>query len=347
MKKIKKIDEASPLPNLRALIRWYEKNKRLLPWRNKIRRSAYTILVSEFMLQQTTVNAVIPYYEKFIKKFKTLKALAITPLEEVLPFWSGLGYYSRIKNLHKSARLIHKKKYFPKTYKELLDLPGFGPYTSRAVSSLAFNEKIGVLDANVIRVITRFLGFKKIWWNTSGRKILQNEVDKWMETYPSSVVNQALMELGALICKARKPFCLVCPLKKNCQAFEFQQTDIIPLAKKQNKKEIWLYQPIVLTQKNQIALMPHHPLPVLKNYPAFPGKAFKRDKAPNQYDFIHSITHHIIYVSLSQSLTLKKNLRKDKFPKKPLLWVKKTELKKQNPSSLLQKILSHKARSPV
>ncbi len=345
LKKVKKTDGAGPAPNLRELIKWYEKHKRPLPWRNK--KGAYTILVSEFMLQQTTVNTVIPYYEKFIKKFNTLKVLAKASLEEVLPYWSGLGYYSRIKNLHKSVRLIHEKKYFPKTYKELLKFPGFGPYTSRAVSSLAFNEKTGVLDANVIRVITRFLGFKKIWWNTAGKKVLQNEVDRWMEKYPSSVVNQALMELGAIVCKARNPLCLICPLKKNCKAFRQEQTDIIPIAKKQNKKEILFYQPVILTKKNQIALAQNHPLPVLKNYPAFPGRALKKNKAPAQYDFIHSITHYTIYVSLSKSFTLKQLSRAGKFQQKNLLWVKTKELKKQNPSSLLQKILSHKGFSSV
>ena len=124
------------------------------------------------MLQQTTVNAVIPYYKRFIEKFKTLESLAQTPLEEVIPYWAGLGYYSRVKNLHKASKMIYEKKSFPKTYKELLTFPGFGPYTARAVSALAFNEKTGVLDANVIRVLSRYTGFKDTWWSASGLSLI-------------------------------------------------------------------------------------------------------------------------------------------------------------------------------
>ena len=217
------------------LIKWYQKNQRPLPWRKT--KDPYKIWVSEVMLQQTTCRAVIPYYNKFIKKFKNLKDLASAPLAEVLSYWSGLGYYSRAKNLHKSAGLIYAQKFFPNTYKELLKLPGLGPYTARAVSSLAFNEKAAVLDANVIRVMARITGFQKAWWNSEGTNFLQKQADKWVERYPSSLMNQALMELGALICTAQKPACLVCPVQKNCKAFAKGLTNKIPMPKKKNKKK--------------------------------------------------------------------------------------------------------------
>ena len=285
------------------------------------------------MLQQTTVNTVIPYYEKFIKKFKNMAALAKAQLEEVIPYWSGLGYYSRVKNLHKSAQIIHAKKYFPKTYKELLKLPGFGPYTARAVSSLAFDEKTGVLDANVIRVLTRYLGFKKAWWNKKAREILQKKVDQWMIKNPPDILNQALMELGSLVCTAQKPLCLICPLKKNCQSFKNDQTHLIPLKKKQKKKEIWLWKPFIFMKKNQIALTKNHFLPVLKNYPLFPGPAIKRKTPPKHYDFIHSITHYTIYVLITKNTP---------FPIQPVSWIKTKDLQRKNPSSLVQKILHYK-----
>ncbi len=319
-----------------SLTKWYRKNKRPLPWRKK-KKNPYHIWVSEVMLQQTTVNAVIPYYEKFIKKFSTLKSLAKTPLPEVLPYWSGLGYYSRVKNLHKSAKIIHEKKYFPKTYKELMKLPGFGPYTARAVSSLAFEETVGVLDANVIRVLCRYLGFKKAWWKTKEKNFLQKEVDKWTTNTSSSLINQALMELGSLICTVKKPLCLACPLNKNCKAFKKNQISLIPLKKKKKEKEIWFWKPIVLFQKNKIALINNHSLPVLKNYPLLPGKAVKRKNPPTRYDFIHSITHHNIYILTSKKKSLSlKNLSEQNF-----LWSYTKDLHKQNPSSLLQKVLSY------
>ncbi len=318
------------------LIKWYEKNKRPFPWRKKRAQTPYTIWVSEVMLQQTTTNTVIPYYERFIKKFKTLESLAQTPLEEVLPYWSGLGYYSRIKNLHKSACRIYAQKHFPQTYKKLLTLPGFGPYTARAVSSLAFDEKTGVLDANSIRVMTRYLGFKKAWWEKKNRSILQQTADQWTMKHPPSTMNQALMELGSLVCTAGNPLCLVCPLRQNCQAFKHNQTDKIPLLKKKKKKEIWFYQPVIFIKKNFTGLMQKHPLPVLKNYPLFPGKAVKRNTRPDRYHFVHSITHHNIYVLVSLASIWKESEVKD------ALWVKTKEIQKQNPSSLIQKILTIK-----
>ena len=346
------------------LIKWYKKNKRPLPWRTK-KKNPYRIWVSEVMLQQTTVNTVIPYYEKFIKKFKTLESLANTPLEEVMPYWSGLGYYSRLKNLHKSAKMMSQKKYFPRTYCKLLKLPGFGPYTARAVSSLAFNEKTGVLDANVIRVLSRYLNFKKPWWDKKGREILQQEVDKWMIKHPSSILNQALMELGALVCTVKKPLCPACPLKKNCKALKYNQIHLLPLKKEKKVKEIWLWQPLMLInqtdqecassdlrfpvrekknpskninklsiKENKIAVTYNHSLPVLKNYPLFPGKAVKRTKPPKRYDFIHSITHHTIYVLIS---------KKSPSPSLPkILWITIKNLPKKNPSSLIRKTLSIK-----
>ena len=318
---------------LNSLIKWYEQNKRDLPWR-KTKKNPYHIWVSEVMLQQTTVNTVIPYYEKFIKKFNTLKALAETPLEEVIPYWSGLGYYSRVKNMHKAAQIIYKQKSFPKTYKELLKLPGFGPYTARAVSSLAFDEKTGVLDANVIRVLTRYLGFKKAWWNKPARDFLQKEVDKWMLKHPPSILNQALMELGSLVCTAQKPLCFICPIKKKCQGFNLNQVHLIPLKKTKKGKEIWLWQPDIHIKKNKIALTDNHSLPVLKSYPLFPGKATKRNTPPKKYNFIHSITHHAIYVLLSEKVS---------HTKQPVLWVNIKNLQKKTPSSLIQKILKYKA----
>ena len=331
MSLIKKNNSKNLLP-VSKLIKWYQKNQRPLPWRNT--KSPYHILVSEVMLQQTTVTTVIPYYKKFIQKFKTLKSLSHTPLKEVLPYWSGLGYYSRIKNLHKTAQIIQAKKHFPKTYKELLKLPGLGSYTARAVSSLAFDEKVGVLDANVIRVLARFYRLKKPWWKNPGRNFLQQSANEWVKDHSSALVNQALMELGSLVCTPLKPACLICPLRKYCQGF--QHNEVYLIQKKKPKKQIWYWKPELFFKDRHIALVNDHTLPVLKNYPMFPGKATRRSTPPKKYDFVHSITHHLIYVSCDQ----KQKLYKRRLSLPPaVLWTKVTQLSEKNPSSLIKKIL--------
>ncbi len=195
----------------RNLINWYLENQRLLPWR--MDRDPYKIWISEVMLQQTTVAAVIPYFEKFIQKFPTVQILASSKLEDVYEFWAGLGYYSRARNIHASAKILAISG-FAKTHTELIKLPGFGPYTSRAVSSLAFNESVGVLDGNVIRVLSRVFAIKSEWWKPLHRIQLQNYSDQLAKYGESANLNQGLMELGATVCTPQKPLCPICPWKK-------------------------------------------------------------------------------------------------------------------------------------
>ncbi|MCX7978023.1 MAG: A/G-specific adenine glycosylase, partial [Bdellovibrionaceae bacterium] len=174
----------------RELLRWYSLNKRPLPWRAQ--RDPYAIWLSEVMLQQTTVAAVLPYWQKFIERFPTVQDLATAPLSEVLALWSGLGYYSRAKLLHQSAKkLAHTG--FPKTWSELIQLPGFGPYTARALSSIAFAEPVGVVDGNVIRFLCRLTGQKIPWWQSAGRSRIQNLSDKLASMGQPGETNQAVM----------------------------------------------------------------------------------------------------------------------------------------------------------
>ena len=313
--------------NQKKLLQWYKENKRVLPWRES--NNPYHIWVSEVMLQQTTVSAVIPYYRAFIKRFGTLKKLAQTPIKEVLPYWSGLGYYNRIKNLHSSARMIDKQKHFPRKYKKLLKLPGFGPYTARAVTSFAFNEQTGVLDTNIIRVLSRYYALQTSWWKTTERKKLQKLADKWVENVASSTMNQALMELGALICTNKGPQCSLCPLNKSCQAYKTKTVHLIPKKKTKKKKEIWLWTPQVIFKNNKVLLTQKHSCPFLKKSWLFPGSTQKKNTVPKKYDLRHSITHHDIFICLSHKK--KTNVLGQ--------WYSIHDLKKINPSSLLQKIL--------
>ncbi|MCB0410907.1 MAG: A/G-specific adenine glycosylase, partial [Bdellovibrionales bacterium] len=158
----------------RTLVEWFKTNHRPLPWR--VNRDPYRIWISEVMLQQTTSRAVQPFFERFLKRFPNLKSLSQAKIEDVYEVWAGLGYYSRARNLLKTAQILGRTG-FPKTFEELLKLPGLGPYTARSISSLAFEQRVGVLDGNVIRVLSRLSGEAISWWTTEGRTKLQGWAD--------------------------------------------------------------------------------------------------------------------------------------------------------------------------
>lgn len=311
----------------KQLTQWYKKNNRPLPWREN--KNPYRIWLSEVMLQQTTVVAVIPYFEKFLKKFPTVQDLAKAPENEVLEAWAGLGYYSRARNLHKAAKALAENG-FPQTAGELLELPGFGPYTSRAVASIAFGEKVGVLDGNVIRVLSRRYGLKLEWWNNKGREQLQNLSDELASLGQSDVVNQGLMELGATVCTPQKVTCMLCPWAANCVAREKNLVEKLPLKKPRKESEVWVWKPHVAIKDRKVALVKNDYAPFLKGQMIFPGEISMEKNKPKAYDAKHNITHHDIFIQISQRKSIAgKNVE----------WVDLKELKKVNPSSLLQKVL--------
>lgn len=311
----------------KQLTQWYKKNQRALPWRSN--KDPYRIWLSEVMLQQTTVVAVIPYFEKFISQFPTVQDLADAPENEVLEAWAGLGYYSRARNLHKAAKALATFG-FPQTAADLLNLPGFGPYTSRAVASIAFGEKVGVLDGNVIRVLSRRYGLKLEWWNRQGRDHLQKISNDLAELGQADVVNQGLMELGATVCTPQKVTCILCPWASNCVSREKQLIETLPLKKPRKESEVWVWNPIVAVKDEKVALIKNDYAPFLKGQMIFPGEISKEKNKPKAYDVKHNITHHDIFVQIS--------LRKS-IPGKNIAWVNLKDLKKVNPSSLLQKVL--------
>ena len=311
----------------KQLLQWYKKNKRDLPWRAN--KDPYSIWLSEVMLQQTTVVAVIPYYEKFLKKFPTVKDLAKASEHDVLEAWAGLGYYSRARNLHKAAKALAKNG-FPQTAAELLELPGFGPYTSRAVASIAFGEKVGVLDGNVIRVLSRRYGLKLEWWNNNARQELQNLSDQLASLGQADEINQGLMELGATVCTPQKVMCMLCPWSADCVAREKDCVDVLPLKKPRKESEVWIWKPLVAIKNQKVALIKNDYAPFLKGQMIFPGEISQEKNKPKAYDAKHNITHHNIFIQVTRKKTLAgANVE----------WVDLKELKKVNPSSLLQKVL--------
>jgi A/G-specific adenine glycosylase len=291
------------------------------------------------MLQQTTVTAVIPYYEKFLKRFPTVHSLASAPLEDVLEMWAGLGYYSRARNLHKAAQALAENG-FPKTAEELLKLPGFGPYTSRAVASLAFDEPVGVLDGNVIRVLTRVYGWHLDWWQPKHRPQLQTASDEIAKPGPSHFLNQGLMELGATICTPQSPTCMLCPWQKFCVAFETDQIPELPRKRPRKQSEVWVWTAQVYQKGDKVALIPNHYAPFLKGQLIFPGSIKQQNQKPKTFDLKHGITHHDIYIRIEKSAEkpIKSNV-------KELQWITVKDIKKVSPSNLLQKVLQQVLQS--
>ena len=203
-----------------TLLHWYRRNKRSLPWRDRQPVDPYAVWVSEIMLQQTRVEAVIPYYDKWMKLFPTVRALAAASEREVLNAWEGLGYYSRARNLHKAAMIVAEQYggELPRDLEELGRLPGIGRYTLGAIASIAFGLDVPALDGNIKRVYARVFDLSAPVDTPFGEKLLWELAEKQLPKQEAGDYNQALMDLGATICIPKNPRCLICPLMKICQA---------------------------------------------------------------------------------------------------------------------------------
>ncbi len=315
---------------------WYLDNKRPLPWRKS--KDPYKIWISEIMLQQTTSKAVIPFFERFTKKFPTVNSLAKAKIEDVYEVWSGLGYYSRARNIHKAAKLIVDNKSFPNTYEQLLELPGIGPYTSRAIASIAFSQPVGVLDGNVIRVLSRKHNLAFEWWKTKERNFLQDLSDSYMKGKSPADMNQALMELGATLCKPLNPSCLLCPWLKTCSAQKNNTIEELPLVKPKAAKKILLWTVEIPQKKStKIVLVKNQYAPFLKNQWLVPGSIKVCKTRPKTYDLKHNITKYDIYVQI-KSNSLKQI--ETKYKNSEIIKTIKADVKKLNPSSVIQKIIN-------
>jgi A/G-specific adenine glycosylase len=231
----------------RKLLGWFAHAQRDLPWRRT--KDPYRVWLSEIMLQQTRVKAVIPYYENFVKHFPNVRALAEAPQEEVLRRWAGLGYYSRAKNLQKAAQEIVAKhaSRFPDTREEALELPGIGGYTAAAILSIAYQKELAVLDGNVARVLARLGAVTGDLRNGNRWKNLQATADRLLAAHAPGDWNQAMMELGATICTPRLPQCLLCPVSELCQARKLGLSEVIPEKRKKRANEEITLAALVLT----------------------------------------------------------------------------------------------------
>ncbi|WP_139958960.1 A/G-specific adenine glycosylase [Flavicella sediminum] len=214
---------------------WYLGNKRDLPWRKN--KEAYQVWLSEIILQQTRVAQGMSYYFKFLEAFPTVNDLANAPEEEVLKLWQGLGYYSRARNLHFSAKYIVSdlKGVFPKSYKELLALKGVGDYTASAVASICYNEEVAVVDGNVYRVLSRCFGISTAINSSKGIKQFKELAQELLPAKTPGNYNQALMDFGSLQCKPANPLCETCPLNDICIAYASNKITELPFKEKKIK----------------------------------------------------------------------------------------------------------------
>ncbi|MEJ8758545.1 A/G-specific adenine glycosylase [Pontibacter sp. H259] len=215
-----------------TLITWYNRHKRNLPWRTTT--DPYFIWLSEVILQQTRVNQGLPYYNKFTEAYPTIQALAAAPEDEVMRLWQGLGYYSRARNMHHTAKQIVTEfgGIFPDNYNDLLKLKGVGSYTAAAIAAFAFKEKVAVLDGNVFRVLARVFGISEDIAVPSSRKVFQEQADQLVPADEPDTYNQAIMEFGAIQCTPIMPDCLFCPLQQSCFAFTHGLVQELPVKSK-------------------------------------------------------------------------------------------------------------------
>lgn len=217
------------------LVQWYLKNKRELPWRGTT--NAYIIWLSEIILQQTRVEQGLPYFYRFIEKYPDVISFAAADEDDILKLWQGLGYYSRGRNMLKTARMINELYggTFPEKYEQLIKLKGIGAYTASAISSFSAGEARAVVDGNVYRVLARYFGIYEPVNGTNGKKAFQDAANELLNKQQPGLHNQAMMEFGATLCKPKKPDCVICPVKQGCYALKNNEIAVLPVKLKKIK----------------------------------------------------------------------------------------------------------------
>ena len=336
-----------------GLVQWYALNKRDLPWRKTT--NPYYIWLSEIILQQTRVEQGLPYYLKFVKAFPKVQDLALTDEDKVLKLWQGLGYYSRARNLHFSAKFIlenHNGK-FPNNYEEILSLKGVGLYTAAAISSFSFQLPFAVVDGNVVRVLSRFFGIATPFDSTEGKKQFQLLAQDLLDKKNPAEHNQAIMEFGALQCIPKSPKCESCPFNNECVAFNTNEVLNLPVKSKKIRIKDRYLNFLVVNQKQQILLgkrnngiwqgLYEFPFLEFKNnlseaevfkspeWLAFFGKSKLKILSISE-EYIHKLSHQKIHAKFWEVEVESLNL--DWFQ-----IIDRTDLKKYPVSALIQKYL--------
>ncbi len=235
-----------------ALMEWYQLHRRDLPWRRT--SDPYAIWLSEVMLQQTRVETVIPFYERFRARFPDIAALAAAPEQDLLSAWAGLGYYSRVRNMQRAARRMVAAREFPSAYEDLRALPGIGDYTAAAIASIAFGEPQAALDGNVMRVLARITNDAGDIRSTITRNRLRREASARLDPSDPSTFNQAMMELGAVICTPSDPKCLLCPVQQFCEAKEAGRERELPVKSRSGDRKLAEVTLLVIQRRSRLLL---------------------------------------------------------------------------------------------
>lgn len=324
-----------------VLLYWYDTNQRILPWRES--KDPYRIWVSEIMLQQTRVEAVKPYYERFIETLPDIVSLANAEEEVLMNLWQGLGYYNRVRNMQIAARTMVEKfsGKFPDTYEEILSLKGIGEYTAGAVSSIAFGIPVPAVDGNVLRVFSRILeSYDDILKQSTKRKITEYILDM-MPKERAGDFNQAVMELGAMICIPNgAPLCEECPVASCCIARKKELTDCIPVKKKKSQRRVEKRFLFVMECENEVAIIKRKNSGLLAGLWEFPNIEIEHDIknmeeamkhslqqfSVSDYDLIEEKEGKHIFSHIEWQLKAVKIKVKEKPEDKKLVFVKKSEL---------------------
>ncbi|HHX63196.1 MAG TPA: A/G-specific adenine glycosylase [Epulopiscium sp.] len=344
------------------LLEWYALNHRALPFREN--NDPYRIWISEVMLQQTQVNTVIPYYNRFMEEFPTVFDLASASEDDVYKLWAGLGYYSRARNLLKCAKEIVEvyEGEFPADYKQALKLPGIGPYTAGAVLSIAYNLKYPAVDGNVMRVMSRIYNITDDIAMPKTKKFFEEKVQSIL---PADVrhFNQAIMELGALVCTPQNPKCNECPLQNQCQANQLSIQDQLPVKTKKPKNKSLYMGVAILNNHDKILFIKNEKgllsglwgLPIVEGGSQMEAKKNLLKEVEMEYKFkirqskkigevTHIFTHKTWKMMIYQmDVTLEKadfcREEESEYNKKSVLWLGKDEIKNYAISTAFQKVL--------
>ncbi len=315
----------------KKILNWYDLNKRKLPWRNNVstQKKEYYTLISEFMLQQTQVTTVIPYFNRFIKNIPNLKMLAKVNNNKLIKLWEGLGYYSRVRNLKKTAQAIIKnsKGKLPDNFEDLKSLPGIGNYTASAILAIAFNKPYIPLDGNIERVLKRYLYLKKD--HEIQKEYLQNKKSIFGSSKRSGDYAQALMELGALVCKPKNPLCNQCPISNKCKSLQKKDFNLKRIVKKNIDKYFLLK---VYKKDQRYLLIKNTKFSFLKNLTIFPMEELAKPK-----NFSENLNFKISNMNMNIKIKYFKNSSKFQTH----YWVDKKKLDNYMLPSFTKKIVKY------
>ena len=315
----------------KKILKWYDLNKRSLPWRKEVsfQKKQYYTLISEFMLQQTQVITVIPFFNRFLKNLPTINSLAKVDEGKLIKLWEGLGYYSRARNLKKTAQIIIKNfdGKLPNNLRDLLTLPGIGNYTANAILAIAFNKPYIPLDGNIERVLKRYLYLKKDKEIQKDNLVQKKNI--FGTTLRSGDYAQALMELGAIICKPSNPICVQCPIRKNCKSFKKKDFTLKKNIKK-NKEKYFILK--VYKKRQRYLLIKNTKFNFLKNLSIFPMEELSNPKNFNE---------NLNFKMSNMNMNIKIQYSKDNKKFTSSYWVDKKKLNSYMLPSFTKKIVRY------